>query len=235
MKKLTASLGIAYMTLLSATAQTIDLFNWAGKDIIPKEQFITFYEKDTTGYTAIEKKYPLYKYQETDITSSNGKHQYKISTGSFSPQEEMGNAYEYFDISNNGKRIMREWGKALLWDVRLLTMDKNDRAHYIKVPLDNDSFALLFAGCIFDGDEEAGEMIIVVVNQDKATVVFDRPAFACAFTPAPNFAIEFTEKVSYTTIVLEGLEMPGDIIPAPNATKHKIWKEGNMLKYKKWN
>ena len=134
MKKLTASLGIAYMTLLSATAQTIDLFNWAGKDIIPKEQFITFYEKDTTGYTAIEKKYPLYKYQETDITSSNGKHQYKISTGSFSPQEEMGNAYEYFDISNNGKRIMREWGKALLWDVRLLTMDKNDRAHYIKVP-----------------------------------------------------------------------------------------------------
>ncbi len=78
-------------------------------------------------------------------------------------------------------------------------------------------------------------MIVVVVNKDKATVVFDRPACAYSFTPAPNFAIEFTEKVSYTTIVLEGLEMPGDIIPAPNATKHKIWKEGNMLKYKSWN
>ncbi len=235
MKKLTASLGIAYMTLLSATAQTVDLFNREGKDIIPKEQFITFYKKDVAYLQTLDKK-PIQKYTEYNITSNNGTSQYQISIGGFTPISEYdGYGYDFFEISYNGKRLIREWGYDPLWDVRLLTMNEDDRKHYIKVPLDDNSFALLFAGLVFDGDDDAGEMIIVVVNQDKATVVFDRPAFASAFTPAPNFAIEFTEKIDRKTIMLEGLEMPGEIIPAPNATKHKIWKEGNMLKYKKWN
>ena len=229
MKKLTASLGIAYMTLLSATAQTVDLFNREGKDIIPKEQFIAFYEKESIFDYAKEKKTHIYK--EFDTTSPNGIYQYKISIGGLSPNSENG-IYENLNISYKEKNILHQYGYNPLWDVSLLTMNKDDRNYYIKVPLDDNSFALLFAGLVFDGDDEAGEMIVVVVNQDKATMVYDRPACAYSFTPAPNFAIEFTEKID------DILNTDGYAIGTKadmKATKHKIWKEGNMLKYKKWN
>ena len=231
MKKLTASLGIAYMTLVSATAQTVDLFNRAGKDIIPKEQFIAFYEKESTGGSKFRNS-PTNEYNTFNITSPNELHRYQISIGGYPAQDAMGDSYEYFDITYNGKKLMRKWGYAPLWDVRLLTKNEDDRNYYIIVPLDDNSFALLFAGLVFDGDDDAGEMIVVVVNKDKATVVFDRPACAYSFTPAPNFAIEFTEKID------DVLNADGYAIGTKadmKATKHKIWKEGNMLKYKKWN
>ena len=231
MKKLTASLGIAYMTLVSATAQTVDLFNRAGKDIIPKEQFIAFYEKESTGGSRFRNS-PTNEYNTFNITSPNELHRYQISIGGYPAQDAMGDSYEYFDITYNGKKLMRKWGYAPLWDVRLLTKNEDDRNYYIIVPLDDNSFALLFAGLVFDGDDDAGEMIVVVVNKDKATVVFDRPACAYSFTPAPNFAIEFTEKID------DILNADGYAIGTKadmKATKHKIWKEGNMLKYKKWN
>ena len=231
MKKLTASLGIAYMTLVSATAQTVDLFNRAGKDIIPKEQFIAFYEKESTGGSKFRNS-PTNEYNTFNITSPNELHRYQISIGGYPAQDAMGDSYEYFDITYNGKKLMRKWGYAPLWDVRLLTKNEDDRNYYIIVPLDDNSFALLFAGLVFDGDDDAGEMIVVVVNKDKATVVFDRPACAYSFTPAPNFAIEFTEKID------DILNADGYAIGTKadmKATKHKIWKEGNMLKYKKWN
>ena len=231
MKKLTASLGIAYMTLVSATAQTVDLFNREGKDIIPKEQFIAFYEKESTGGSRFRNS-PTNEYNTFNITSPNELHRYQISIGGYPAQDAMGDSYEYFDITYNGKKLMRKWGYAPLWDVRLLTKNEDDRNYYIIVPLDDNSFALLFAGLVFDGDDAAGEMIVVVVNKDKATVVFDRPACAYSFTPAPNFAIEFTEKID------DILNADGYAIGTKadmKATKHKIWKEGNMLKYKSWN
>ena len=231
MKKLTASLGIAYMTLVSATAQTVDLFNREGKNIIPKEQFIAFYEKESTGGSKFRNS-PTNEYNTFNITSPNELHRYQISIGGYPAQDAMGDSYEYFDITYNGKKLMRKWGYAPLWDVRLLTKNEDDRNYYIIVPLDDNSFALLFAGNVFDGDDDAGEMIVVVVNKDKATVVFDRPACAYSFTPAPNFAIEFTEKID------DILNADGYAIGTKadmKATKHKIWQEGNMLKYKSWN
>ena len=231
MRKLTALLGIAYMTLVSATAQTVDLFNREGKDIIPKEQFIAFYEKESTGGSKFRNS-PTNEYNTFNITSPNELHRYQISIGGYPAQDAMGDSYEYFDITYNGKKLMRKWGYAPLWDVRLLTKNEDDRNYYIIVPLDDNSFALLFAGLVFDGDDDAGEMIVVVVNKDKATVVFDRPACAYSFTPAPNFAIEFTEKID------DILNADGYAIGTKadmKATKHKIWQEGNMLKYKSWN
>ena len=234
MGKLTASLGIAYMTLVSATAQTVDLFNREGKDIIPKEQFIAFYEKESTGGSRFRNS-PTNEYNTFNITSPNELHRYQISIGGYPNKDVMGGGYEFIDIYHNGKRLIRKWGKDPLGDVGYLTTNATDKNFYIKVPLDDNSFALLFAGLVFDGDDEAGEMIIVVVNQDKATVVYDRPACAYSFTPDPNFAIEFTEKIEWDIEVIEGLEIPAYVKADMKATKHKIWKEGNMLKYKSWN
>lgn len=232
MKILISSFTIIVMTLLSATAQNIDLFNRSGKDIIAKEQFISFYENDFADPPKQgSRPITIHVYNRYDLTSPNGSNQYQILTKGYPPAENVGNTYDFFDIYYAGKKLIRERGNDPLGDVRLLTMNKNDRNHYIKVPLDDNCLALIFAGIIFDGDENAGEMKIVVINQDKATLVFDRPACAFSFTPAPNFSIEFTEKIED---ILDG---NGYVIGAKadlNITKHKIWKEGNMLKYKSW-
>ena len=61
----------------------------------------------------------------------------------------------------------------------------------MQIPLDDKSFALCFGGWFYYGQDEAPELVIVVVSEGKAKVVFDNYAFAYKYTPAPNFSIEF--------------------------------------------
>ena len=70
-----------------------------------------------------------------------------------------------------------------------------------------------------------------VEQTHKAQVVFDNYAFAYKYTPAPKFSIEFVDDWS-------GIGEDPDIYKKPSfllgRTKHKIWREGNVLKYKSW-
>ncbi len=70
-----------------------------------------------------------------------------------------------------------------------------------------------------------------IPTEGKAKVVFDNYTYAYKFTPAPNFTIEFIEDIS-------GIGEDSEIYKKPSflrsRTKHKIWREGNMLKYKSW-
>ena len=131
MRKLTALLGIAYMTLVSATAQTVDLFKREGKDIIPKEQFIAFYEKESTGGSRFRNS-PTNEYNTFNITSPNELHRYQISIGGYPNKDVMGGGYEFIDIYHNGKRLIRKWGKDPLGDVGYLTTNATDKNFYIK-------------------------------------------------------------------------------------------------------
>ena len=102
--------------------------------------------------------------------------------------------------------------------------------YFIKVPLSNGSFALFFGGWFF-GCGEAPEMIVVVVSGDKAKVVFDDNAYAYKYTPGEHFSMEYVDDVeglydSYTVEFTESF--------LKSRMKYKIWREGNMLKYKSW-
>ena len=66
-----------------------------------------------------------------------------------------------------------------------------DKSRFLQIPLDDKSFALCFGGWFYYDQDEAPELVIVVVSEGKAKVVFDNYAFAYKYTPAPNFSIEF--------------------------------------------
>ena len=76
-------------------------------------------------------------------------------------------------------------------------------------------------------------MLIVVVHKDQATVVYEAPAIAFKYETTPTFSIEYTETVKQ---VLNKEGYIDDYAADTKSTnwKHKIWKEGNILKYKSW-
>ena len=96
--------------------------------------------------------------------------------------------------------------------------------------LSNESFALFFGGWLFGGDETP-EMVVVVVSGDKAKVVFDDYAYAYKYTPGEHFSIEYVDDING----LRAIGSPGFTDSyLKKRTKYKIWREGNMLKYKSW-
>ena len=72
---------------------------------------------------------------------------------------------------------------------------------------------------------------MVVLSGDKAKVVFDDNAYAYKYTPGEHFSMEYVDDVeglydSYTVEFTESF--------LKSRMKYKIWREGNMLKYKSW-
>lgn len=141
--------------------------------------------------------------------------------------------YDAFSILNSdGKPILFRWGRDMLYYVQYLTIDTSNENYFIQVPLDDESFALIFGGWLYQIDDDAVEMVIVVVNKNKATVVFDGNAFAYKYTAPPNFSMEFTDRVYGLLKDFETFTIT-DAALKPY-TKHKIWRDGNVLKYKTW-
>lgn len=128
--------------------------------------------------------------------------------------------------------LLEQWSYSAIQDVSNITLGASTK-RYLPIRLDSKTTALIFGGAIYDTSEESPEMMIVVARADEARLVFDRPAMVYAYTPEPNFSIEYVEKMDW------GNYENCDVF-TPNAktiatqTKHKIWKEGNMLKYKSW-
>lgn len=229
MKKLSFILVFAY-SCISIMAQSVDLFKWSGENVLAQKQFITLGQNNSPTFTHN----PITPYKTYNIFSPNHTSQYTVVIGGADSEISSG-MYDVFTIlDNSGKELIRRWGTDPLYNIQYITLNNNDKNYFIQVPLNNESFALIFAGSVFDADDTAGEMLIVIVNKGNATLVFDRPACAYAFTPAPNFSIEFTEKIEWATEKIEGLEIPTYVKAATSTTKHKIWKEGDMLKYKSW-
>jgi hypothetical protein len=102
--------------------------------------------------------------------------------------------------------------------------------YYLQVHLNDECFALIFGG--FRDRESASEMQIVVVNKNQATLVYDGLAYITAYTPYPNFSIEFVETLDW--VIAASHPAGGDYVPCSDCPKHRIWQEGNMLKYTTW-
>lgn len=175
----------------------------------------------------------VYTYKTLNETNpSNTQQEYRISLVGTSPT--MDNFFDGFRIFDaNNKKIFEMWGYSPLRNVGIITMNNDNVQPYVVVPLDEESFALIFGGITFDSDDTAPEMLIVVINKDNAKVVFDRPALAYSYTASPNFSIEFVDEMGWIQNEFGNDETP-TAEPLASRTKHKIWREGNMLKYKSW-
>lgn len=209
----------------SICAQTGEnIFEWGtDQTIVIKRKFLEMYKGLYTND-------PTYPYKEYDI-STNVHYSYKLKIKGFDKTMPYTGEFDSFEIYHNGKKILDFLSYGHLYDVRYLTLEKlND--YYIKVPLSEDSFALFFGGWLFGSGDETPEMVIAVVSADKAEVVFDDEAYAYKYTLGENFSIEFIDDIN-------GLHYENDTVVFTDSylksrTKYKIWREGNMLKYKSW-
>ena len=212
------------LTGIAQTAQSI--FEWKDDSgIITKKTFFPLSAYSDPGTP--DPRCKIYDFQSYTIKNEVGI-VYTVKLHSVNiPSTKHG--YDGFSILYNGKNILTYYTGGPLYNCGNITLWK-DKSRFLQIPLDNKSFALCFGGWIFDQDE-APELVIVVVSDGKAKVVFDNYAFAYKYTPAPNFSIEFVDDWS-------GIGEDPDIYKKPSfvrgRTKHKIWREGNVLKYKSW-
>ena len=209
---------IAFLgTISSIWAQTEEnLFEWkANQTVATKEKFLGLFSGGTSGKST-------YVYKEFDI-SNNKSDPYTLKIVGSNKTMSVHGSYERFEIYHGNKKILGYLASELLYTVENITVDF-DKSYFIKVPLSNDSFALFFGGWLFDG-EDAPEMVIVIVVGDTARVVYDDRAYAYKYSSGESFAIEFVTEIDELPITDSFLK---------KVTKHKIWREGNMLKYKSW-
>ena len=213
------------LTGIAQTAQSI--FEWkSGLEITTKDIFLPLIKYSYT-VSLDDPKYKVYTLHTYTVKNPQGE-AYTIKLNSVDDPRSNRENYNGFSIEYKGKSILTYYTD-LLYNCGNITLWK-DKSRFLQISLDNKSFALCFGGWIFDQDE-APELVIVVVSDGKAKVVFDNYAFAYKYMPAPNFSIEFVDDWS-------GIGEDPDIYKKPSflhgRTKHKIWREGNVLKYKSW-
>lgn len=213
---------------LTGTAQTVQsLFEWKGtSEIATKEAFLPLV-KDSYTVSLHDPRYKVYTIHTYTVKSAQGE-MYTIKLNSVDDARYCGD-YDGFSIEHKGKSILTYYTGGPLYNCGNITL-YTDESRFLQIPLDDKSFALCFGGWIFDQDE-APELVIVVVSEGKAKIVYDNYAFAYKYTPAPAFSIDFVDDWS-------GMGEDPDLYKKPSfllgRTKHKIWREGNVLKYKSW-
>ena len=228
MIKLRSLLLTCYLLINSCTlyAQVTDIFTWSNGKIIEYSCFMDDIDE-------------LYKvssnasYQKKEFIESRGSYKYKIEL--LSPYDfHVDNDYEQIFIKNatTGEVLLKTEGAlgVLSGNIQFLTAWQS-KAPYLMLPLDDESFALFFAGLLYTGDE-APEMMIVVVRGNEAKVVFDKKAYVYKYTPYPNYSAEYVEDIEWF------MTQP-DVMPPVSVfnklKRFKIWQEGNILKYKPLN
>lgn len=214
---------------VSSTAQTIQsIFDWSSNtEILTKDEFRPLFFK-SYPVSPSDPKCKIYTLNSYGVQNQKGD-TYTIELHSVCNFDPNRDSYDGFSIVHQGKSIFTYYSYDPLYNTENITTDKS-KAYFLQIPLDEKSFALCFGGCLY-GYDNAPELVIVVVSGNQAKVVFDNYAYAYKYIPAPNFLMEFIDNV-------DGIFEQEDPTITPThlqkRTKHKIWKEGNVLKYKSW-
>ena len=226
------------LSMSSCYAQQVisetNLFEWSNGNIVPKSIFIELDDQpsenslESVGYTPNT-------YHSFSISSLNRNHNYTIQIKGQGIEDET-KRYELFTITdNNGNTIYKRFGYDPLTTTRWLSGDDNDTNYFRKIDLNEDCFALIFAGWYHYYDDNPGEMIIIIVNRNVATLVYDGNAVAISPTNFDSncFSMDYVKDAENLRNQETG-EM--EITPAKLAgrTKYTLYKEGDMLKIREW-
>lgn len=210
-------------------AQTIQsIFDWrANSEIVTKDYFRPLFP-ESYSVSPNDPMCKVYILKSYEVRNRKGE-VYTIKLHCVNEADPKSEDYDGFSIHYQGKEIFTYYSQAPLYNSDYITTGKS-KERFLQVPLTESSFALCFGGWLY-GYDNAPELVIVVVSGSKAKVVFDNYAYAYKYTPSPNFSIEYITKV-------DGLFDKPEPIVTPaflrKHTKHKIWKEGDVLKYTSW-
>ena len=214
-----------------------NLFTWVDGNVVANSNYIVYEEPQLSPsmISLIAKtSHTLHTYP---VSSINNEYECDVNIVTNNIEDDDPYCYEQFDIkSKSGTLIYRKRGIGLpLTQTVWLSRDYNDNNYFRKIDLNNDSYALIFAGWLLAWTERLGEMIIVVVSKNVATLVYDGPA--AAITPAnfnsSSFTMDFvtdgTGLIDTETGMLD--TSPEKIV---DKTKYRLYKDGDVLKIVSW-
>ena len=218
------------VSVIALHAQVLNLFERVNGTIVPNNAFIML-----NNECYIPDNIQIYTYKNINVSYNNK--QYKIEIKGTSKY----NSDKFFDcfsiLNSSGEDLLTYWGYDALSTVDFLTNNQS-KNYFIQVPLNKESFALIFAGALYDYCDEAGEIIIVVISNNSATLVYNGRAFAYNYNPSPEFSIEFVDNIRYVSSVNELFDNMGNPTTTTSMlsqyNKYKIWRDGSMLKYQVW-
>lgn len=230
MKKFLFFFVLICMSVTALHAQVQNLFERVNGTIIPNNAFIML-----NNTCDIPNDIQVYTYNKLSI-SYNGR-QYNVQIKGTMENNDS-RFFDCFSILNSsGEDLLTYWGHDALSTVDFLTNNQSENC-FIQVPLNGDSFALIFAGALYDYCDEAGEIIIVVVSNNSATLVYDGRAFAYNYNPSPEFSIEFVDNIRYVDSINDLFDNMGNPTTTTSMlsqyNKYKIWRDDSMLKYQVW-
>ncbi len=221
---------IIYMLFSIHSDAQENIYTWQGGNIISNAKYTPAIMEDFSTPSEVAQ----YLITDLNIKTPDNQDNYSLKLYRFNNNEE-DHAIPYEKLTLSYKEhVILENNTNLMQTVACQTMDKSN-AYYLQIPLEDNAFALLLGGWYY-GYGEAPQTIIVIIKEGTAQIVFDNYAYAYKYQAPPDFSMEFVDDVTWNE---DHYELSGDYqIPSAAAlktrTKHKIWREGNMLKYKSW-
>ena len=213
-----------------------NLFTWVDGNVVANSNYIVYEERQLSPsmISGIAKtSHTLHSYQ---VSSLNNEYECDVNIVTNNIEDDDPYCYEQFDIkSKSGSLIFRRRGIGPLTKTFHLSCDYNDVNYFRKIDLNNDSYALFFTGWCSGIDDDLGEMVIVVVSKNVATLVYDGPA--AAITPtnfnSSSFTMDFVTDGTGLKDIETGLL---DITPEKlvGKTKYRLYKDGDVLKIVSW-
>lgn len=198
------------------TGERIFTYDAAG-NVVPNAKFIDKQELWNDGVVMAH---------EADVTvqSSDKAYTYTISLSQMETASGDLKHYDVIDIKCSNKSIFRLKTKES-WD-GAYPLDNGSQLGYVTVRhLDIHVTALVFAGWSYAGD--APWIMIVILNKDKATVVFNRRGVIGESSTDNYYGLNLTYADQYQELDDEGNRYPAD----SELKKFRIWQEGRYLRF----
>lgn len=233
MKKLLfVILVLAQMCVSACLAQTEDLFiRETNGSVIPKDKFLLFNPQPDESVTT---------YVNHTVTVYSQDHNYhcsvEIRDEEYDPDFE---EYSLFRIvDSNSQVIFKRYGIDRLTTTKLLSRNNNDHNFFIQIPLDSTSYALIFSGWYWYPSSVPGEMIIVVVNKNVATLVY--AGVGASISPngytlnSDSFSMDFVSDLSGLRLNENTGQFEEYGSGLNGKTKYTLYRDGNLLKIREW-
>lgn len=233
MKKRFFSLFVIALLCVTTCIAQQNLFSWQDGSVIACNDYIIYDTQPFPGRSAESAKL-LHTFS---VSSKNNQYLcYVKIVGTKGIDEDIPGDYYQFELRDHNNRLFYgRRGTYGLYSTIWLSSDNAYDNYFKKIDLDNNSYALIFAGDYLNLDDILGEMIIVVVSKNVATLVYDGPATAITPTDfdSDSFSMDFVTDGTDLTDPETGLL---DITPSKLAgrTKYRIYKDGNVLKIANW-
>jgi hypothetical protein len=229
---------LLFLTNLSCFSQQIindqTLFSWSNGKVVEKEAFLPLLQRVSQQFFQYYYSISTTYYSYT-CSSANGAYRCNIQLSGTSPQMQ-NNRYEIINLFREG-----DGGGSIGWylnepltTTQWLSGDENDTHFFRKIDLDDNSYALIFAGWFFN-QGPPGEMIIFVISKNVASIVYHDYAYAITPTDfdSDSFSMDFVKDLSR---LIDPTTEDVSLTPARLArtTKYTLYKDGNNLRIKEW-